>query len=253
MKAIVLGSGSKGNSTLLMGSNKILLIDVGFSYPKMKMLLENYNCNPEEINAILITHTHKDHINGLASFVKKNHVKVYANEKLYVELLKVINDEDLILVDNEFNIGNLDIQTIKTSHDSDGSVGFIIENNTKSIVYITDTGYLNQKSLKKIINKNLYIMESNHDVEMLMNGPYPYILKQRVLSDKGHLSNELAGTYLRDVIGIDTKKIVLAHLSETNNCEEIAINTNKEIIGEKLENIELLVALQDTSLDLGEV
>ena len=121
------------------------------------------------------------------------------------------------------------------------------------MVYVTDTGYLNQKNLQKLINKNLYILESNHDVEMLMNGPYPYILKQRVLSDKGHLSNELAGSYLRDIIGINTKKIVLAHLSETNNDAQIAINTNKEIIGDKLENIELLVAMQDETLDLGEI
>ena len=129
----------------------------------------------------------------------------------------------------------------------------IVENNFKSVVYITDTGYLNRKNLKMIVNKNLYIMESNHDVSMLMNGPYPHILKQRVLSDKGHLSNELAGNYLRDIIGINTQKIVLAHLSETNNCASIAIDTNKEIIGDKLKNIELLVATQDEVLDLGEI
>lgn len=253
MKAIVLGSGSKGNSTLLIESNLKILIDVGFSYPKMKMLLEKHDYEPSMIDAILITHTHKDHIAGLSSFVKKNSIKVYANEVLYKELSKIIDEESLILVDNEFNIGNLFITTIKTSHDSDGSVGFIIENDNKSIVYITDTGYINQRNLKKIVNKNLYIFESNHDVSMLMNGPYPYILKQRVLSDKGHLSNELAGTYLRDVIGINTKKIVLAHLSETNNCIDIAINTNKEIIGDKLSDIDLLVALQDETLDLGEI
>lgn len=253
MRVIVLGSGSKGNSTLLIEKNLKILIDVGFSYHKMKMLLEKYNYTPSDIDAILITHTHKDHILGLASFIKKNSVKVYVNEKLYCLLNDSIDDSYFVLVDNVFNIGNLTINLIKTSHDSEGSVGFLIENNDKSFVYITDTGYLNQKSLSKIVNKNLYIMESNHDVSMLMNGPYPYILKQRVLSDKGHLSNELAGNYLRDVIGIDTKKIVLAHLSETNNDSLVAINTNKEIIGDKLTNIELLVASQDETLDLGEI
>ena len=253
MKVIVLGSGSKGNSTLLIENNTKILIDVGFSYPKMKMLLEKYDYDPSMIDAILITHTHKDHVAGLSSFVKKNNVKVFVNEVLFRELSKTIDEENLLLVDNEFNIENLCITTIKTSHDSDGSVGFIVENENKSLVYITDTGYINQRNLKKIVNKNLYIFESNHDVSMLMNGPYPYILKQRVLSDKGHLSNELAGTYLRDVIGINTQKIVLAHLSETNNCAEIAINTNKEIIGDKLSGIELLVALQDEILDLGEI
>jgi len=253
MRAIVLGSGSKGNCTLLIDGNFQILIDVGFSYPKMKMMLEKYDVDPMMIDAILITHTHKDHIAGLSTFVKKNHVKVYANAVLYNELTKIINEDDIVLVDSEFSFGNIVINTINTSHDSDGSVGFIIEDEKNSMVYVTDTGYLNQKNLQKLINKNLYILESNHDVEMLMNGPYPYILKQRVLSDKGHLSNELAGSYLRDIIGINTKKIVLAHLSETNNDAQIAINTNKEIIGDKLENIELLVAMQDETLDLGEI
>ena len=253
MRTIVLGSGSKGNSTLLIGHNAKLLIDVGFSYPKMKMLLEEYSCLPSMIDGILITHTHKDHILGLSTFVKKNNVKVYANEKLSLELEKIIPIENIILVDNEFSIKDFNILTIPTSHDSEGSVGFIIENDNKSLVYITDTGYINQKNLNKLINKNLYIFESNHDVEMLMKGPYPYILKQRVLSDKGHLSNELAGNYLKDIIGIDTKKVVLAHLSETNNSTTLAFNTTKELIGDKFTDIELLVAMQNEVLDLGEI
>lgn len=253
MKVVVLGSGSKGNSTLLIENNLKILIDVGFSYPKMKDLLLQYNVEPRDIDAILITHTHKDHIMGLATFVKKNQVKVYANKDLMVELLKIVDDNSLVLVDSKFSINDISVTAINTSHDSLGSVGFVIENNNKSLVYITDTGYINQRNLKKLVNKDLYIMESNHDVLMLMNGPYPHILKQRVLSDKGHLSNELAGTYLREIIGINTKKIVLAHLSETNNRAAIAISTNKEIIGDKLEGISLLVALQDESLDLGEI
>ena len=118
MKVIVLGSGSKGNSTLLIENNLKILIDVGFSYPKIKMLLENNNYEPSMIDAILITHTHKDHIAGLSTFVKKNHVKVYANLKLYQELRKIIDEEDLILVDNEFILGNLNITILQTSHDS---------------------------------------------------------------------------------------------------------------------------------------
>lgn len=253
MKTLVLGSGSKGNSTLIIENNRKILIDVGFSYPKMKMLLEKYDYSPNEITDILITHTHKDHIAGLSSFIKKNPIKVYANKKLYTDLTNYIDEENLILVENDFTIDDLAVTVIPTSHDSIGSVGFVLENAYQSLVYITDTGYLNKKYLKKMVNKNVYIMESNHDINMLMNGPYPYILKQRVLSDKGHLSNELAGSYLRDIIGINTKKIVLAHLSETNNNEDIAINTNKDIIGSKLDNVILMVAKQDECLELGEI
>lgn len=252
MKAIVLGSGSKGNSTLLMGSNKILLIDVGFSYPKMKMLLNNHDVSFDEIDGILITHTHKDHIAGLKSIVSKHHIKVFTNIVMYPELVKIVDEEDIVINEDEYSIGEFDISVIHTSHDALGSVGFIINDGINSMVYITDTGYINKCYMERLTNKNLYIMESNHDVEMLMTGPYPYILKQRVISDKGHLSNEMAGTYLKEIIGVNTKKIVLAHLSETNNNDTIAIDTISSLVPINENNIALLVAKQDESIDVGE-
>ena len=252
MKAIILGSGSKGNSTLLVSNNKKILIDVGFSYPKMKMLLNNYNTSFDEIDAILITHTHKDHILGLGSVIKKHHIKVYTNIVMYQELIKLIDEENIIVNEDEFQIDNFNISVIHTSHDAIGSVGFIINDDINSLVYITDTGYINQVYMNRLMNKNLYIMESNHDIELLMTGPYPYILKQRVISDKGHLSNEMTGNYLKEIIGNDTKKIVLAHLSETNNEEDIAIKTIKSIVPIIDRNIDLLVAKQDESIDIGD-
>ncbi len=251
MKVYILGSGSKGNSTLIVGNNKKILIDVGFSYPKMKMLLEGFGVNPSEIDTILITHDHSDHIGGLSQFLKKNSIKVCANEVLAGELLRIVNEDDILIVENEFDIDDFHIESFKTSHDAVGSVGYIITEDNKTVVYVTDTGYINNRNLKKLVNKDLYIFESNHDVEMLMNGPYPYILKQRVLSDKGHLSNELSGTYLKELIGDKTKKIVLAHLSEINNTPEVALKTVKEIVDNK--NIEIINAFQDEPIDVGEV
>lgn len=252
MKAIVLGSGSKGNSTLLIGSNKKLLIDVGFSYQKMKLLLNNYGVSLDEIDGILVTHTHKDHIAGLKSVVNKHHIKVFTNIVMYPELIKTIDEKDIIINEDEYLIGEFSISVIHTSHDALGSVGFIINDDINSMVYITDTGYINKCYIERLTNKNLYIIESNHDVEMLMTGPYPYILKQRVVSDKGHLSNEMTGNYLKEIIGINTKKIVLAHLSETNNKEDIAINTINLLVPIAEHNISLLVARQDESIDVGE-
>ena len=251
MKVYILGSGSKGNSTLIVGNNKKILIDVGFSYPKMKMLLEGFGVNPSDIDTILITHDHSDHIGGLSQFLKKNSIKVCANEVLAGQLLRIVNEDDILIVENEFDIDDFHIESFKTSHDAVGSVGYIITEDDKSIVYVTDTGYINNRNLKKLVNKDLYIFESNHDVEMLMNGPYPYILKQRVLSDKGHLSNELSGTYLKELIGDKTKKIVLAHLSEINNTPEVALKTVKEIVDNK--DIEIINAFQDEPIDVGEV
>ena len=140
MRAIVLGSGSKGNSTLLIGKKKKILIDVGFSYPKMKQLLNNYHFEPQDIDAILITHTHKDHIIGLSSFLKRNRIPVYTNQLMYEELSKSINTDTVILNDEDFDVDEFKIEIIHTSHDAKGSVGFIVNNDKTSLVYVTDTG-----------------------------------------------------------------------------------------------------------------
>ena len=250
MRAIILGSGSKGNSTLLIGKKKKILIDVGFSYPKMMKLLESFAVEPKDIDAILITHTHKDHIGGLATFIKKNHTPVYTNQMMYSELLTVISDDVMIINDDDFSIDEFQIEVIHTSHDAPGSVGFVINADGRSLVYVTDTGYINQTYLRRLKNKNVYIFESNHDIKMLMEGPYPYMLKQRVVSDKGHLSNEQSGNYLKELIGNETKKIILAHLSETNNTSEIALKTVKDILKT---NTFVETAFQDEAVDVGEI
>ena len=250
MRAIIFGSGSKGNSTLLIGKNKKILIDVGFSYPKMLMNLKEYGVLPKDIDAILVTHTHTDHIGGLSTFVKKNNVPVYSNNKMQESLIKYIPEDIITIMDDEYSIGEFNITCIHTSHDAAGSVGFIINDDNSDLVYVTDTGYINKTNLKKMINKDVYIFESNHDINMLMTGPYPYILKQRVLSDKGHLSNELAGTYLKELVGDKTKRVVLAHLSEINNTPEIALATVKGILNNDVINID--TASQNECFDVGE-
>lgn len=249
MRAIILGSGSKGNSTLLIGKSKNILIDVGFSYPKMISELSKYDFKPSDIDAILLTHTHKDHIAGLKTFIHRNPIPVYTNSLMLPELVKIVDYDNFITCDDEYNINEFSITAIHTSHDAKGSVGFLIDDGNSNIVYITDTGYLNEKHLKKIINKNVYILESNHDINMLMTGPYPFILKQRVLSDKGHLSNDACGNYLNKLIGQNTKRVILAHLSEINNTPDLAIATVSKIINNK---IEIEASLQNESFDIGE-
>lgn len=237
MEVIILGSGSKGNSTLLITDTKKILIDVGFSYPKTKMILEHYNISFSDIDFILITHEHKDHIAGLASLVKKEKKFVYIPQKMYLALKKYVERDYLMLIkEDEFVLDDLKIKFLHTSHDATYPVGFLIED-SKSLLYMTDTGYISKNNLNCMKNKNYYIIESNHDPKMLMEGPYPYILKQRVISDTGHLSNEMTGKYLRDLIGKDTKKIILAHLSETNNLEDLAIKTVSDLIDNKVDVI----------------
>ena len=170
---------------------------------------------------------------------------------MYDSLKELISRDDCIFIEDNFKINDLKIELIHTSHDAPASVGYIIENNNKSLVYVTDTGYINRKYLTKMIKKECYIIESNHDEKMLMDGPYPRFLKERVISDKGHLSNTTTAKYLQKIIGNNTKMIVLAHLSETNNTEELAYNTTKDLLSDK--SIEILVARQHESTAIIEV
>lgn len=235
MEVIILGSGSKGNSALLILNNKKILIDAGFSYPKTKMILEKHNLKIDDIDLILLTHNHKDHIAGLASLTKRNKKNVYIPKGMYKEIKKIVEPDLIISIDTDvFEVDDITIRFLPTSHDAISSVGFLIEEGINSLVYMTDTGYINRNNLKYMYNKSIYILESNHDPEMLMEGPYPYSLKQRVISDTGHLSNEMTGNYLHELIGSNTKKIILAHLSETNNKEELAIKTVSNLINSKI-------------------
>lgn len=252
MKVKVLASGSKGNSTLIRTSEVKVLIDIGINYQTLASELEKLNLTPNDLDAILITHTHSDHIKGLQVLVKKTNLRVYALEEMLEELSKKIPLDNIFIYENLFEIGDLKINIIRISHDVEG-VGFIIEHHNHSLVYITDTGYINRRYLPLMTNKDVYIIESNHDEKMLMEGPYPYILKQRVISDKGHLSNNTVAEYLLEITGTNTQKIVLAHISEKNNTEELAISTTKNLLEEHGIYKDIVVARQYESLEEIEV
>lgn len=254
MKCCVLASGSKGNCTYIEENNTKILIDLGTTSLYAEKKLKDININPKEIQAILITHTHVDHISGLKVFIKKYNPKIYLTEIMHNELKDDIILKNYQYVDDDFEIEDLKIKIIKTSHDTEDSNGYIVESSSSSIVYITDTGYINHKSFKKLINKNLYILESNHDVKLLMDGSYPYNIKQRILGDRGHLSNKDAGYYLSKFIGDNTKEVILAHLSHDNNNDEIALKTVKEqLINGEIEFDNIIIAHQDYRTELIEV
>lgn len=252
MKVKVLASGSKGNCTLIQTAKINILIDIGITYQYLLNELDKVNLTPQNIDCILITHTHSDHIKGLASLVNKTNLRVYILEEMLEEIYKKIPSNNIFLYEKSFSLADLKIDLIRISHDVEG-VGFIIEHNKQSLVYITDTGYINRKYLPLLKNKTMYIVESNHDEEMLMTGPYPYILKQRVISDKGHLSNSTIANYLLEVVGDKTKYIVLAHISEQNNTEELALNTTKNLLEKNHIYKNIIIAKQHESLEEIEV
>lgn len=255
MKVSVLSSGSKGNSVLIKTDNTKILIDLGVTKSYVEEKLEELEVDPNEIKAILITHTHVDHIQGLKVFLKKYHPKLYVNKVILSLLHEYIEDFDYELYETpNFNIDDIEVTVIKTSHDVKGSVGFIIKNENKSLVYITDTGYINNKYFNVLSNHNLYIMESNHDIKMLMNGTYPFHLKQRIISDKGHLSNEDASFYLSEFIGNNTNTIILAHLSDDNNTYDAALKTLTDVLDSKNKKVKnIMVAKQKKRTDWIEV
>lgn len=252
MKVIVLSSGSKGNTTYIETKTTKILIDIGNTCKYITEKLSTIGVTLGEINAILITHTHTDHIKGLKTFTNNYSAPIYITEKMhpqipYVKQYKYIESSLITIRDIKINV-------IKTSHDAEDSVGYIINNNDKSIVYITDTGYINKKYHPMLSNRDMYIMESNHDVEMLNNGPYPFPLRQRILSDKGHLSNHDSAKYIGDFIGPKTTNIVLAHLSHENNTPELA----KETLLAKLQELNMTqihidIALQDQETEIIQV
>lgn len=227
MRVSVLASGSKGNCTYVETNEVKCLIDIGMSCAYVERNLKELGVEPNEIKFIFITHTHSDHINGLKTFIKKYNPTVLITPKMHKDFDFTI--DNYFYIEKDYNFKDLNVKVIKTSHDVSDSNGYIMESNGKSIVYITDTGYINIKNHKYLKDKNLYILESNHDIPMLMNGKYPHYLKNRVQGDSGHLSNKQCGEYLCTFIGDETNLVFLAHLSEENNTEEKALETVLEV------------------------
>ena len=257
MKVSVLASGSKGNCTYIETKEKKILIDIGTTCKNIEQKLKEINVNPEEIDAIFISHTHTDHISGLKVFQKKYNPLVFITPIMIQELEtqnKYFPIEKIQYLKENFKYGDIEIKTIKTSHDTEDSQGFIFSSSSKSVVYITDTGYIHSKYFSILENQNIYIFESNHDVEKLMDGPYSHELKIRILSDKGHLSNEDASYYLSNFIGQNTHHIILAHLSDENNTEQKAYETLIETLKENDKFVEnILIAKQKERTELIEV
>jgi phosphoribosyl 1,2-cyclic phosphodiesterase len=235
MRVVVLASGSEGNATYIETDEVKLIIDLGKNAKYIKSQLENIGISPNEIDYILISHTHKDHTSALKTFVNHYKTTVLLSEKMFYDLEDIKDYENIIIYDDDIYLKDIKITSIKSSHDAVDSRNFIIESRGHSVVYVTDTGYINRKYFKMLENREIYLFESNHDIEMLLNGPYPKWLKTRVVGSYGHLSNKDSAFYLSKLIGSDTKKVVLMHLSHINNTEEKAL----EMINETFKEYEI--------------
>jgi len=232
MKTCVLASGSEGNVTYVETGKHKILLDLGTTVKYIKDKLSELSISLNDIDYVFITHVHNDHVKALKNFIKKYTPYICVSPMMFSELPELQDYPKIILFGKEFEIEDAKIEIIKTSHDASDSRGFIISSGESSVVYLTDTGYINQKYFDTLKNRKVYLFESNHDIEMLIHGPYPKFLKDRVLGPYGHLSNKDASVYLAKLIGKDTKKIILMHLSQKNNTEEKALETIKEVFSE---------------------
>ncbi len=223
-------SGSKGNCTYVGNRNSGVLVDVGVSAKRIKEALLSRDIAPDSIQGVLITHEHIDHVAGLRVLLKQFHWPVFASEgtlSALVDMKMLLPEIDLIpLTEKEITVGDMQITPFHTSHDAAESMGFCIETaDERKIGVATDMGFMQPHIEKQLSGCDLVHIESNHDVLMLKNGSYPFYLKQRILSDKGHLSNEICAKTIVKLAKVGATRFTLSHLSEENNTPARALQT----------------------------
>lgn len=231
-------SGSSGNCLLVETSNTKILIDAGESSKKISSALSSLDIDPNEINAILVTHEHSDHVRGLGTFSKKYDIPVFANSKTWdamPEQSSKICEKNMkkFTIEENFEIGDLKVHPFKIPHDAANPCGFNFTYNNKKISIATDIGHMTSNIIHKLEDSHFILLESNYDPEILKFSSYPYSLKQRIAGPNGHLPNSEAGKTISYLINSGLKEVMLGHLSKENNFPELAYKT---VVEELIEN-----------------
>lgn len=237
MKVCTLASGSSGNAVYIAADDTKLLIDAGLSGRAVVSRLEAIGVTGEDLDAILVTHEHVDHIKGVGVLSRRFDLPVYATEATWEAMsggIGKLREENrrYLKAGAGLDIGSQKVEVFSTSHDAADSVGFTFSGRRHKVGLATDTGCLNNHIRERLADSDLLVFEANHDLQMLKNGSYPWPLKQRILSDRGHLSNAAAGHCLAALVSGQTKAVVLAHLSRENNCPDLAFSTVASILAE---------------------
>ncbi len=222
MEVFVLASGSKGNVTYLKVEDIRLFIDAGISYQKMKQKMADYGENIFDVKSLFITHEHHDHTMGLKMLLKYGAIEdVYLTKgtlnALPLDIVSEFHQTHIIEADQPFLFGSLKVTPFMISHDAKEPVGFVIENDEHKIVHLTDSGYVDQTYYPLLKNADLYVLEANHNPFTLFQSARPFLLKKRIASEKGHLSNEDACYLMNQLIQGRVSKWVVAHISEDCN------------------------------------
>ena len=262
LRVSILASGSSGNCTLIETSQTRLLVDAGLGKRETLRRLTVNEQSTDRLDGIVISHEHSDHIGGLAALLAKWCATVYLTAATHAETLRILPEQhakrlarvDLIQAGQRFSIGDIEIAPFSIPHDACDPLGFTFQAGGVKVAVVTDLGYMPELVKYHLRDCDCLVLESNHDVEMLKVGPYPWHVKQRVMSRTGHLSNDTVSEFLADPEGFDghPQYLVLAHLSENNNnpfvariCAEEALNRRP---ADRAFNGQLLVAAQHEPL-----
>jgi phosphoribosyl 1,2-cyclic phosphodiesterase len=262
LRVSILASGSSGNITLLETERTRLLVDCGLGKRETLARLAAIELNVEHIDGILITHEHSDHCNGLPQMLGLWKAPLYVTEQTMDALNRALPDRlakrlrgvETIQAGQHFMVGDIDVHAFQIPHDAADPIGFTFRTNGTKMALVTDLGYMPELVKVHLRDADCLLLESNHDLDMLKVGPYPWVVKQRVLSRTGHLSNHAVSEYLADPEGFDgrARYLVLAHLSAENNNPDLARISAEEALNRRPAECafrgELLVATQDQPL-----
>lgn len=244
----VLGSGSRGNCVYIECGDTAILIDGGFSGKEIARRLQGIGKDASRLDAICVTHEHADHIAGIGVLSRRYDLTVYANPGTFTggekQLGKLAKRQEFDTGD-QFVVKDLLIRSFRISHDTADPVGYVISSDRASLGYCTDTGKVTHLMQQRLSGCTGLILEFNHNLQMLKNGPYPPALQQRVRSSQGHLANEDAAEFLKSILHQGLRTAVLAHLSETNNTQQLALDAASKVINTEVET-QLILTCQDT-------
>jgi len=246
MHIVSLASGSSGNSTLISADGTHLLVDCGISAKSAARAIRSFGLSPESIDAILVSHEHIDHIRSVFIFSRKFGVPVYLNMPTYAGC-RVRKDSETVRffsTGSAFRVGNINIEPFPLQHDSADPVGFDIQSGEGKIVCATDLGVTSESVAERIHRAKALILEFNHDVRMLAEGPYPQFLKERIKSEIGHLSNTQAAEFLSGVETPNLDALFLAHLSRKNNLPHLAYDAAIKAVNGKFPDDKIIVTDQ---------
>lgn len=248
-KVAMLASGSKGNAALISTDKQNFLVDIGISCRMLNSKLKNLGMEIKDLDGIFLTHEHTDHVKGLETFCKNYQIPVYSSEKTWQAVLmrnKNIERRNCRIIKGSMLCGDVKINSFNISHDAVDPHGYSFSYQKSKCTYVTDTGFVTEAVKAEAQDADTLILEANHDIAMLKNGIYPELLKKRILSTRGHLSNDSAGWFLASLQKLP-EQIILAHLSHENNLPSIALQTVENILQEKnrLQETDILLASQE--------